>query len=142
MQQLGSIKGLPKRLQHMLFKMKFNEVLTEVKKDIVSFTMACEEVRNSTKFKTVIELVLGIGNVMNAGGRNARAIGFEISFLPKLNSTKTVDNKSTLLHFIAAKMEEKFPESAKFYSDLMNVDKAAKGECFWMFLSVVYTNLT
>ena len=112
----------------MLFKMKFVELLQEVKKDIVSYTMACEEVRKSEKFATIIKLVLSIGNFMNAGSRNARAIGFEISFLPKLNSTKTFDNKSTLLHFIANKMEEKYPESAKFYSDLLNLDRAAKGE--------------
>ena len=111
----------------MLFKTKFNEALQEVKKDIVSYTMACNEIRHSEAFSTVIKLVLSIGNFMNAGGRNARAIGFEISFLPKLNSTKTIDNKSTLLHFIAAKLEETFSDSAKFYNDLLNLDKAAKG---------------
>ena len=107
--------------------MKFSESVQEVKRDIVSYTSASEEVRKSEKFATLIKLVLSIGNFMNAGGKNARAIGFEISFLPKLMSTKTVDNKSTLLHFIADKMGEKFPESAKFYTDLLNIDKAAKG---------------
>lgn len=116
----------------MLFKLKFKETLQEIKKDLVSYTMACEEVRHSEKFALIIKLVLSIGNFMNAGSHNARAIGFEISFLPKLVSTKTIDNKSTLLHFISAKMEEKYPDSMKFYEDLLHLDKAAKGLCFWV----------
>ena len=107
--------------------MKFNETLAEVKKDIVSYTMACEEVLTSKRFAQVIKLTLSIGNYMNAGSYNARAIGFEISFLPKLISTKTNDNKSTLLHFIAQTMEEKFPESMRFYEDLHHIDKAVRG---------------
>ncbi|KAI7687236.1 hypothetical protein SSS_06482 [Sarcoptes scabiei] len=89
---LGSIKGLVNRLKSILFKLKFTETSHETKRDIVSLTSACEEIRKSEKFAQVIKLVLSIGNYMNAGSRNARAIGFEISFLPKLMSTKTVDN--------------------------------------------------
>lgn len=108
--------------------MKFTETSHETKRDIVSLTSACEEIRKSEKFAQVIKLVLSIGNYMNAGSRNARAIGFEISFLPKLMSTKTVDNKSTLLHFIVKMMEQKYPESLKFYEeDLLHLDKAARG---------------
>lgn len=102
-------------------------MLQEVKRDLVSFTMACDEIRNSEKLAQVIKVVLSIGNYMNAGSRNARAIGFEISFLPKIISTKTVDNKSTLLHFIASMMEEKYPESVRFYEDILHLDKASKG---------------
>lgn len=111
----------------MLFKLKFNEMLQEVKRDLVSFTMACDEIRNSEKLGQVIKLILSIGNVMHAGTPNGRAIGFEISFLPKIINTKTVDNKSSLLRFIASIMEEKYPESVRFYEDILHLDKASKG---------------
>lgn len=125
---LGSIKGIDKRLKAMLFKIKFSESVQEVKKDIVNLTAACDEVRRSKKFAEVIKIVLGIGNFMNAGSQNGRAIGFEISYLPKLVSTKTVDNKGTLMHFLAQTIEDKYPNCIAFYDDLIHLDKAAKGK--------------
>lgn len=111
----------------MLFRLKFKESVQEIKRDLVNYRMACEEVRNSERLALVIKLVLSIGNFMNSGSHNARAIGFEISFLPQLVSTKTIDNKSTLLHFISLQMEEKYPSAMRFYEDLLHLDKAARG---------------
>ena len=52
--------------------------------DIVVATAACEEVKNSSKFARLLELVLLVGNYMNTGSRNAQAFGFEINFLTKV----------------------------------------------------------
>ena len=51
-------------------------------------TAACEEVRKSKKFAKLLELILLIGNIMNTGSKNAQSVGFDISYLPKLNNTK------------------------------------------------------
>ena len=47
-------------------------------------TAACEEVKQSGRFKKVLELVLLIGNYMNAGSKKEQTIGFEMSFLNKV----------------------------------------------------------
>ena len=47
-------------------------------------TAACEEVKQSGRFKKVLELVLLIGNNMNAGSKKEQTIGFEMSFLNKV----------------------------------------------------------
>jgi len=52
--------------------------------DIVAATLACEEIRDSKKFAKLLELVLLIGNYLNTGTKNAQAVGFEISYLPKV----------------------------------------------------------
>lgn len=111
----------------MLFKIKFNELTQEAKRDIVSISTACEEVSKSDKFAFVLNLILSIGNFMHAGTRNERAIGFEISFLPKLMGIRSVDSKLTLLHFIANQIETEYPDKLKFYEDFLHLDKAAKG---------------
>lgn len=123
---LGSIKGLVKRLNAISFKMKFQECVQDIKPDVVNATIACEELLKSNKFAMIVKLVLAIGNFMNAGSRNARAIGFEISFLPKLSSTKASDNKTTLLHFLAQIVEEKHYECLNFWEEIIHVDKAAR----------------
>lgn len=126
---MGSIKNLVKRLNAISFKMKFLELVNDIKPDVVSATTACEELRKSSKFAMIVKLVLAIGNYMNAGSRNAQAIGFEISFLPKLSSTKALDNKTTLLHFLAQMVEEKHPDCLNFAEEIIHVDKAARGLC-------------
>lgn len=56
-----------------------------VPQDIVAGTAACEEVKDSSKFAKVLELILLLGNYMNTGSKNAQAFGFEISFLTKVS---------------------------------------------------------
>ncbi len=107
--------------------MKFQESVQDIKPDIVNATTACEELKKSAKFAMIVKLVLAIGNYMNAGSRNAQAIGFEISFLPKLSSTKAADNKTTLLHFLAQIVEEKHYDCLNFWEEIIHVDKAARG---------------
>ncbi|XP_052356418.1 protein diaphanous homolog 3-like [Oncorhynchus keta] len=64
---------------------------------------------------------------MNAGSRNAQSYGFDLGSLCKLKDTKSADQKSTLLHFLAAVCEEEFPEVTKFSDDLQHVDRASRG---------------
>lgn len=123
---IGSIKRLHSRLQSISFKLRFSEMVQDIKPGIVAATEACEEVRSSRKFAKVLELVLLLGNYMNTGSRNAQAIGFDISFLPKLSSTKAHDQKTTLVHFLAETMEKKFPEVLSFGDELSYTDKAAR----------------
>ena len=51
-------------------------------------------------------------------GYNAQSHGFRISFLNKLRNTKTRDNKSTLLRYIANLLRTKSPEVFKVYDHL------------------------
>jgi hypothetical protein len=93
---------------------------------IVAATAACEEIKSSKKLAKMLELVLLLGNVLNSGSRNGQAVGFEISYLTKLSSTKDVENRQTLLHYLAETVEAKFPEVLNFDEELIHLDKAAR----------------
>ena len=47
-------------------------------------TAALEEVKQSSKFAKILELILLIGNYMNAGSRNEQTLAFEFSFITKV----------------------------------------------------------
>ncbi|XP_058818209.1 protein diaphanous [Topomyia yanbarensis] len=123
---IGDIKRLGARLQSLCFKQNMPDMVQDCKPDIVAGTAACEEVKTSKKFAKVLELILLLGNYMNSGSKKEAAFGFEISFLPKLSSTKDYENKQTLLHYIADVVEKKFPEALTFNEDLSHVDKASR----------------
>uniref|UniRef100_A0A2M4BBJ2 Putative rhoa gtpase effector dia/diaphanous n=1 Tax=Anopheles marajoara TaxID=58244 RepID=A0A2M4BBJ2_9DIPT len=123
---VGSIKRLGARLQSLHFRITLPDMVQDCKPDIVAGTAACEEVKSSKRFAKVLELILLLGNYMNSGSKKEAAFGFEISFLPKLSSTKDCENKQTLLHYLAEVVESKFPEALTFYEDLSHVNKASR----------------
>ncbi|XP_036799039.1 protein diaphanous homolog 2-like isoform X5 [Oncorhynchus mykiss] len=123
---MSSVKLLRSRLNGILFKLTFEEQVNNIRPDIMNVTFACEEVKKSDSFSKLLEMVLLVGNYMNAGSRNAQTFGFNISFLCKLRDTKSADQNTTLLHFLAEKCEEKYPEILRFPEELQHVESASK----------------
>nr|XP_020758546.1 protein diaphanous homolog 1 isoform X1 [Odocoileus virginianus texanus] len=123
---MGAVPRLRPRLNAILFKLQFGEQVENIKPEIVSVTAACEELRKSENFSSLLEITLLVGNYMNAGSRNAGAFGFSISFLCKLRDTKSTDQKMTLLHFLAELCENDHPEVLKFPDELAHVEKASR----------------
>uniref|UniRef100_UPI003AADB6B9 protein diaphanous homolog 3-like n=1 Tax=Centroberyx gerrardi TaxID=166262 RepID=UPI003AADB6B9 len=123
---MSSVKRLRPRLSHILFRLQFEEQVNNLRPDILAVNAACDEVRKSRSFSRLLELVLLLGNYMNAGSRNAQSFGFDLSSLCKLKDTKSADQKITLLHFLAQVCEEEFPDVIKFVDDLEHVDRASR----------------
>lgn len=124
---LLDIERLVPRLECMNFKVRYNEMILNLEPDMKNGIAACKEVIASTKFKKILSVILSIGNFLNSGqsGNNARALGFELNVLPKLNDIKTTDKKSTLLQYIVETIKTKFPEVLSFSSELVRVKKTA-----------------
>ncbi|XP_048350879.1 protein diaphanous homolog 3 [Sphaerodactylus townsendi] len=123
---MSGVKRLQPRLSAILFKLQFEEQVSNIKPDIMAVSTACEEIKKSKSFSKLLELVLLMGNYMNAGSRNAQTFGFNLSSLCKLRDTKSFDQKTTLLHFLVEICEEKYPDVLRFVEDLQHVDKASR----------------
>jgi len=82
---MSSVKRLRPRLNHLLFRLQFEEQVSNLRPDIVAVSAACDEVRKSRSFSRLLELVLLLGNYMNAGSRNAQSHGFNLSSLCKVS---------------------------------------------------------
>ncbi|XP_008592925.1 PREDICTED: protein diaphanous homolog 3 isoform X2 [Galeopterus variegatus] len=123
---MSNVKRLRPRLSAILFKLQFEEQVNNIKPDIMAVSTACEEIQKSKSFSKLLELVLLMGNYMNAGSRNAQTFGFNLSSLCKLKDTKSADQKTTLLHFLVEICEEKHPDILNFVDDLEHLDKASK----------------
>ncbi|ELU08897.1 hypothetical protein CAPTEDRAFT_225699 [Capitella teleta] len=123
---MSSIRRISPRLNSMVFKMNFSEMVSEIKPDIVAATAALEELQQSTKFASMLQLILLMGNYMNSGSRNAQSIGFELSFITKLENTKSHDGKRTLVHFLADTVEENHKNLVNFTDELLHIEKAVR----------------
>ena len=69
---------------------------------------ACRAVKESTKLQALMQVVLEVGNALNAGTGKGNAFGFKMKTLLKLADLKTTPagkggnsvQASTLLHFV------------------------------------------
>ena len=73
------------------------------------------QIKNSQKFCRILELILLLGNILNTGSRNEQSVGFDISYLPKLENTRARDNKGTLMTFLVEIIEKNHPDLITFY---------------------------
>ncbi|XP_034064005.1 protein diaphanous homolog 2 isoform X1 [Gymnodraco acuticeps] len=123
---MSSLKLLRPRLNGIIFKLTFEEQVNNIRPDIMNVTFACEEVKKSEGLSNLLELVLLVGNYMNAGSRNAQTFGFNVNFLCKLRDTKSISQNTTLLHFLVEKCEEAHQEILRFPDELEHVESASK----------------
>ncbi|NXI41065.1 DIAP3 protein, partial [Galbula dea] len=123
---MSNVKRLRPRLCAILFKLQFEEQVNNFKPDIMAVSAACEEIKKSKSFSKLLELVLLMGNYMNAGSRNAQTFGYNLSSLCKLKDTKSADQKTTLLHFLVQVCEESYQDVLNFIEDFQHLDKASK----------------
>ncbi|XP_065600079.1 protein diaphanous homolog 3 [Cyrtonyx montezumae] len=123
---MSNVKRLRPRLSAILFKLQFEEQVNNIKPDIMAVSAACEEIKKSKSFSKLLELVLLMGNYMNAGSRNAQTFGYNLSSLCKLKDTKSADQKTTLLHFLVEVCEESYQDVLSFVEDFQHLDRASK----------------
>lgn len=82
---MSNVKRLQPRLSAILFKLQFEEQVNNIRPDIMAVSAACEEIKKSKSFSKLLELVLLMGNYMNAGSRNAQTFGYNLSSLCKVS---------------------------------------------------------
>ena len=81
---LSDIDRLIPRLKCLLFKHKYPHMISDARKALKIATRACKEVRKSGDFRKLLEYILLVGNIMNSGSCKAKAVGFDLSYLPKV----------------------------------------------------------
>uniref|UniRef100_A0A8C1T5R7 Glutamate receptor, ionotropic, delta 2 (Grid2) interacting protein, b n=1 Tax=Cyprinus carpio TaxID=7962 RepID=A0A8C1T5R7_CYPCA len=115
------------RLRSLLFKTTVQEKTEEMRGAYEYIYKASLELKNSKRLAKILEFVLAMGNYLNNGQpKTNKTTGFKINFLTELNTTKTVDGKSTFLHILAKSLCQHFPELLNFARDLITVPLAAK----------------
>jgi len=72
-----------------------------------------------------LEVVLAIGNYLNAGTKSGVAYGFKAATLTKLKGTKSGDNKMTLLQYIIIFMKKSYPKDADWVVEFQPAIEAA-----------------
>eukprot|EP01080_Neovahlkampfia_damariscottae_P007705 gene7705-12171_t len=118
--KIKSIPDIQERLKLWKYRKCFDNATENILRDISIINSTKKELTENPKFLTFLSIILAIGNYMN----DTNSSGFHLNSLLKLNDTKTIDNKSTLLDYIIEIIELNYKEISNFNEELMNVKLA------------------
>ena len=93
---ISTIERVVERLKCLLISQRYEQIMEECKKALGDAIKACQVIKRSKKFSKLLEYILMIGNIMNFGSYNAKAVGFDISYVTKVILFNPIFTKSIL----------------------------------------------
>ncbi|KAJ1556170.1 hypothetical protein HK405_005858 [Cladochytrium tenue] len=129
---MASIPRFRQRLQAIIYRRKFRDEVEEIEGDLRTIAKATKAVRESGRLKKVLEVVLVLGNFLNAGSFRGHAYGFYVDNLLRLKETRADDDSDlrdrapTLLHYVARRVEETDGDVADLADELAPAELASR----------------
>jgi diaphanous 1 len=82
--KMMAVPRLSERLNCMVYRRKLEMDLEELRAELSILRAATDEMRQSERFKRVLEAVLAVGNALNASTYRGNARGFQLEALVKV----------------------------------------------------------
>ncbi|GLH11040.1 Uncharacterized protein GBIM_15894 [Gryllus bimaculatus] len=99
--ELAQIPNFAERIACFMFQSEFDDGISNIENKLNNLKCTCEFLITSENLKTIMAIILALGNYMNGGNRTrGQADGFGLEILSKLRDVKSNDSSVTLLHFI------------------------------------------
>jgi len=123
-----AVPSLASRLKSFVFLLSFSQLASSIEDAIEIVSTANNNISYSTEIRTLLGILLRLGNYLNAQNKLPQVYGFQLSTLSKIRGVKTIDNKSTLLHYVVSYINKYTPETRKFVDQLETCRPASRVE--------------
>ena len=126
LRQLADIPRLEKRLRVMMFKAQLEVDMDGVLMQRCSeLAAACKAIKSCKELHALMQIVLNVGNALNAGTSKGNAVGYKLSTLLKIAELKAADKKTTLLHYVVEVVRKNAPTISQPVFELQKVVRDA-----------------
>ncbi|KAI6215057.1 FH2 domain-containing protein 1 [Aphelenchoides besseyi] len=110
------------RIESIILREEFSALVRTIEPDLRTLIIACKELRQSKNLRTILLILLHMGNYLNHGGGLGNAVAFKLSSLWKIDELRAIKGGRTLLHLVAQQSEQ----TGVNLDDVAHVDEAAK----------------
>ncbi|KAG6970314.1 hypothetical protein JG688_00004915 [Phytophthora aleatoria] len=124
--EIAKVKRYAPRMECLVYKLSFTSRSTELAASVAHLQKAGEEVKGSRLLKTLLAMVLKLGNTLNGSGEENGIKGFTVDSLLRLGHTKAVNQKTTVLHYLVRLVKKNHPQVLDFQAELRSVPLAAR----------------
>jgi hypothetical protein len=100
--RVACIQRLERKVEVIRTMEVFTSETAVLEKKLRLLSQVCQQVMSSEKLQNLLDMVLQVGNTLNAGTRTGEAAGFKFDSLTKLTQTKSSDGKITVIDFVVA----------------------------------------
>ena len=122
--ELNEVPNYKEKLKIWSTILKYDFMLPKLQESFNFMILACKELKENKHFKSMLSIILSLGNIMNAGTEKGQADGFSLDLLPKLAGIK--DNSgNSLLNFVASKTNQEDPTFEGFKNKFLYLKKAS-----------------
>eukprot|EP01099_Mayorella_cantabrigiensis_P003751 TRINITY_DN2824_c0_g1_i1.p1 TRINITY_DN2824_c0_g1~~TRINITY_DN2824_c0_g1_i1.p1 ORF type:complete len:479 (-),score=146.88 TRINITY_DN2824_c0_g1_i1:27-1436(-) len=122
---ISSVQRVSHRLNCFLFKTDFSLKIAEISSCYRALNTAFTTLLDSKKFFRILEYILGMGNLLNAGKASGAALGFKLESLLRLQDTKGTGG-DTLVHYLVDLIQKHDPELLDWPSEVEEMKRASK----------------
>ena len=130
MVQMMNVEHCKEKLEGLSFIHGYSQHLTELQKNLKVIDKACDELKESKQFRSILTLVLGFGNKINTAAGMRKSVTIPMSSLVKLKETKDIDSEMTLLELLVHIIMKKKQDITllSFQEEIPSVRQATKVE--------------
>jgi len=114
------------RLEAWIFTLSFQNDTSSQKAVLDHINAAIKQVDKSKNLLIILEIMLAVGNFLNAGTPRGGAYGIKIDYLKKFSDSKDLSGKKHLLHYVTSYSAKNYPELLKISEEFPDIDQASK----------------
>eukprot|EP01117_Protostelium_nocturnum_P007060 TRINITY_DN2530_c0_g1_i3.p1 TRINITY_DN2530_c0_g1~~TRINITY_DN2530_c0_g1_i3.p1 ORF type:complete len:985 (-),score=407.30 TRINITY_DN2530_c0_g1_i3:132-3086(-) len=108
--ELSQAPNLESQLKAFAFKLSLEPAKINIKPSLEMIKIASEDVVNSKNLPKILDMVLEIGNFLNASTPRGGAFGYSLGSLLKMPDTRSSDLKSDLLRYVISYLQKHDPQ--------------------------------
>lgn len=124
--ELTMIAHFKEQLQCLNIKYSFAEQARELENVLSTCSQAVAQMRESQKLKSLLKVILRVGNFMNGGSRRGGSFGVKLDVLKKFETSKSKSGKFTLVHYVVQTLQKVDASALDLRRDLSASAEAAK----------------
>lgn len=126
--ELSWVPNVQKKIKALLFEATFESSEAELHTSIAAYQEAANKLQNAQQFWIVLEVILTLGNYLNASNRKNPISGFKLSSLALVSDLRSPSQPNiTLLHHAIAVVVKFYPDCLAFPDSMSEVEQIAGG---------------
>merc|ERR1711957_154003 len=120
------IEQASEKFDCMLFKIRFQCMISEVIVQITKLECACDDIRKSVTLKKLLAIILKLGNYINTGGKGDSGAAFKLESLLELGKARAFDKKTSVLQYLIRLVMQNDMDLLNFTKDIASVGEAER----------------
>lgn len=118
---MATVRGFPWRIRYIASKVDVTELGNGINGLLDPYFAAYERIKSSERLRTILWLVLYVGNYVNQGTPRGDALGFSFEYITSLKPLRGNEPDMNMLNYLVGLVTAEFPDLLGIVAELTPV---------------------